>query len=138
MQSSKPTAKKSYREEREFGILVGAVLLGLACWWIYKHRYPAATQYFLGVGGLLAFFGIVYPKALVVPNRLWMKLAGLLAMITTPIILGVIFFLIVMPIGVLKRATGWDPLRRRAPSSPSYWTTYNSRQHDPRHFEKMY
>jgi hypothetical protein len=67
-----------------------------------------------------------------------MALAGLLSLITTPIVLGLVFFVVVMPIGVIKRLSGWDPLRRRAPSAASYWTPYNARQRDPHHFEKMY
>ncbi|MDX2031921.1 MAG: SxtJ family membrane protein [Blastocatellia bacterium] len=138
MQSKQQTKKTSFRAEREFGLLVGAVFLALGSWWLYKGRWPNVATAFAGVGALLMFFGLVFPKALVLPNRAWMGLAGLMAMVTTPILLGAIFFLIVMPIGVFKRATGWDPLRRRAPAGPSYWTAYNPRQRDPKHFEKMY
>lgn len=138
MQSKQKTKPTSFRAEREFGLLVGAVLLGLGSWWLHKDRRPTVATALVGIGALLMLFGLLFPRALVLPNRAWMGLAGILSMVTTPILLGVIFFLVVMPIGVFKRATVWDPLRRRAPSGPSYWTAYNPRQRDPRHFEKMY
>lgn len=82
--------------------------------------------------------GLIFPRALIYPNKAWMKLAEVLAFVSTKIILAIVFFLIVTPIGVVKRLTGWDPLYRRAGSSPSYWRPYSERQRNPRHYEKMY
>jgi len=67
-----------------------------------------------------------------------MALAKLLSLFTTPIILAIVFFGLIMPVGVIKRLFGWDPLRRRSSPGASYWISYNARQRDPRHFEKMY
>jgi hypothetical protein len=67
-----------------------------------------------------------------------MKLAEGLSFVMTRLILGVVFFLVVTPIGVIKRLFGWDPLSRRGGHSDSYWTTYSERQRDSRHYEKMY
>jgi hypothetical protein len=67
-----------------------------------------------------------------------MALAEVLSYVTTRIILGLVFFLIVTPIGVIKRAFGWDPLHRRAAPGESYWKPYSERQRNPRHYEKMY
>jgi hypothetical protein len=67
-----------------------------------------------------------------------MALAHLLSLITSPIVLGIVYFLVLTPIGVTKRAFGWDPLRRRSEKRESYWHPYPKRQRDPRHYEKMY
>jgi len=75
---------------------------------------------------------------LVWPNKAWMGLAEVLSYISTRIILGVVFFGIVTPIGVIKRLMGWDPLNRRAAASDSYWQPYSERQRNTRHYEKMY
>ena len=61
-----------------------------------------------------------------------------LSFVTTRIILGIVFFLIVTPIGVVKRLSGWDPLERRSGRRSSYWKPYSERQRDPRHYEKMF
>lgn len=129
---------KTYRTEREFGLIVGGVLVLLSAWWIYRGKFVNASYIILPVGSLLILLGLVLPRALVYPNRAWMRLAEGLSYVTTRIILGVIFFLIITPIGVVKRRLGWDPLNRRGKSGGSYWRDYSGRQRDPRHYEKMY
>jgi hypothetical protein len=126
------------RREREFGLVVGGVLLLLSAWWIYRGKFPVVSKYFIAIGALLVLLGLVLPKALVWPNKAWMGLAEVLSFISTRIILGLVFFGIVTPIGVIKRLMGWDPLNRRAAASDSYWQPYSERQRNARHYEKMY
>lgn len=138
MQSPQKIKRPTFRAEREFGLLVGAVLILVGSLWLYRGHWQTVATGFIGLGSLLAIFGAIFPKALVYPNRAWMGLAHWLSLFTTPIILGLVYFLIIMPIGIVKRLSGWDPLRRRAPAATSYWSSYNERQQDPHHFEKMY
>lgn len=126
------------RREREFGLIVGGVLLLLSAWWAYRGKFPALSKYFIITGALLVLLGLVLPRALVWPNKAWMALAEVLSFISTRIILGFIFFGLVTPIGFIKRLMGWDPLHRRAAASDSYWKPYSERQRDSRHYEKMY
>lgn len=130
--------KQSFRIEREFGLVVGAVFVLLGGWWIYRGKLTSVAYVFLPLGSTLILLGLVLPMALVYPNKAWMKLAEVLSFVMTRLILGVVFFLIVTPIGVIKRLFGWDPLSRRGGRSPSYWTAYSGRQRDPRHYEKMF
>ena len=132
------TRRKSRRAEREFGLIVGGVLLVLSGWWLYRGKFPTLSHVTLPLGGLLVLFGLVFPAALVWPNKAWMALAEVLSFVTTRIILAFVFFVIVTPIGVIKRLFGWDPLHRRAAGSDSYWLPYSERQKDPRHYEKMF
>jgi hypothetical protein len=126
------------RREREFGLVVGGVLLALSAWWFYRGKFPVFSKYSLAIGAVLVLLGLALPKALVWPNKAWMGLAEILSYISTRIILAVVFFGIVTPIGVIKRLFGWDPLHRRAGPSDSYWRPYSERQRDARHYEKMY
>ncbi|MDQ3665012.1 MAG: SxtJ family membrane protein [Acidobacteriota bacterium] len=87
---------------------------------------------------VLILLGLPFPRSLVYPNRAWMLLAEALGYVSTRIILGLVFFFLVTPIGVVKRLLGWDPLHRRAGSGSSYWRPYSDRQRDTRHYEKMY
>jgi glucan phosphoethanolaminetransferase (alkaline phosphatase superfamily) len=130
--------KKSLRAEREFGLIVGGVLLLLSSWWLYRGKFPHASQITMPLAAALLLLGLVFPRALVWPNRIWMGFAEVLAFVSTRIILGVVFFGIVTPIGIIKRAFGWDPLSRRAAPGQSYWKPYSERQRDPRHYEKMF
>ncbi|HKP87779.1 MAG TPA: SxtJ family membrane protein [Blastocatellia bacterium] len=130
--------KRSYRIERDFGLVVGGVFVALSLWWLFRGRFQAIAPYLLALGATLILSGLVVPKALVWPNRLWMGLAAALSFVMTRVILAIVFFALVTPIGLFRRLIGGDPLNRRAAPSESYWKPYLSRQGDPRHYEKMY
>ncbi|MEP6743246.1 MAG: SxtJ family membrane protein [bacterium] len=134
----KSTTKTSFRTEREFGLAVGGVFVLLSAWWWYRGKFPIATRFTLVLGAVLIVLGLLWPRVLVVPNMLWMRLAEALSFVTTCIILGIVFFLVITPIGVIKRLSGWDPLQRRSGRSDSYWKPYSARQRDLSHYEKMF
>ena len=129
---------RTFRAEREFGLLVGAVFGLLGAWWIYRAKFLNAAYVLTILGAALIISGIVVPRVLVFPRKGWMKLAEGLSYVSSRIILAVIFFLVLTPIGLIKRAMGWDPLYRRSPVRDSYWHPYPSRQQNPRHYEKMF
>lgn len=131
-------SQKRLRAEREFGLIVGGVLILLSGWWLYRGKFGNLTQVTFPLGAALVLLGIVFPRALVLPNKAWMALADVLSFVSTRVILAVVYFLVLTPIGVIKRLFGWDPLHRRAPKSESYWRPYSDRQRDARHYEKMY
>jgi len=126
------------RAEREFGVLVGGVLLALRLWWLYRGKFEIAGAVLTLIGSALVLFGVFAPRLLVIPRKGWMKLAEGMAYVSSRIILAIVFFLVLTPIGLVKRAMGWDPLQRRAGSRDSFWQPYPDRQRDPRHYEKMY
>ena len=130
--------KRSLRAEREFGLIVGGVLILLSAWWMYRGKFHNVAQITLPLGGVLVLLGLGFPRALVLPSKAWMALAEALSFVSTRIILAFVFFVIITPIGFVKRLFGWDPLHRRAAASDSYWKPYSERQRDPRHYEKMF
>jgi hypothetical protein len=130
--------RRSFRAEREFGLVVGGIFVLLGSWWLYRGKFITAAAVILPLGALLIFLGLLWPRALVLPNKAWMLLAEGLSFVSTRIILGLVFFLIVTPIGVVKRLMGWDPLNRRGARKASYWQPYSNRQRNSRHYEKMF
>ena len=130
--------KKSWRVEREFGLIVGGMLVLLSSWWIYRGKFYGLTQFTLPIGAVLLLLGLIIPRTLYYPNKAWMAFAEVLSYISTRIILAFVYFLVITPIGFVKRLTGWDPLNRRTARQESYWRSYSERQRDPRHYEKMY
>jgi hypothetical protein len=130
--------RRIFRAEREFGLIVGGVFVLLGGWWLFRGKFPSAARIVLPLGSLLVLLGLIWPRALVLPNRVWMLLAEGLSYVTTRIILAFVFFLVITPIGLVKRLSGWDPLSRRSARSTSYWKPYSERQRDPRHYEKMF
>jgi hypothetical protein len=130
--------RHSYSVERNFGILVGLVFSALGSWWLLRGKFPALAPIALGVGAVLVLLGMIFPRALVIPNQLWMKLAEAVSFVMTRVILGLVFFLVALPIGLLRKVFGGDPLNRRGAPAESYWRPYTERQADRRHYEKMY
>jgi Saxitoxin biosynthesis operon protein SxtJ len=103
-------ARLSPAEGRKFGLTVGGAFLVLAgiIWWRGKH--PGLVPYFGGLGGLLVIAGLAIPTALGPVNRAWMGLAHLLSKVTTPIFMGVVYFVVLTPISLAVRLLGKNPL----------------------------
>ena len=129
---------RTFRAEREFGLIVGGVFVLLGSWWLYRGKFLSAAYVLTVVGTVLILFGVFVPRLLVIPRKAWMKLAEAMAYISSRLILAIIFFLVLTPIGLVKRAMGWDPLQRRSGSRDSFWQPYPDRQKNPKHYEKMY
>jgi hypothetical protein len=128
----------SYYVERQFGRGVGGVLLVVGAWLFWRDTEPLVARILLIVGCSLMLLGFFYPRALIWPNRAWTRFSEALSYVSTRVILAVVFFLMITPIGLAKRLTGWDPLGRRREPAKSYWSPYSVRQHDPKHLEKMF
>ena len=63
----------------------------------------------------------IIPQVLLPLNKLWMRLGLLLGMIVSPIVLGIIFFGLVTPYGVVMRMFGRDELRLKFTKKSSHW-----------------
>lgn len=132
------TKRRSFSEERQFGVLVGTVLTALGAWWLYRGKFVSIAPLLLVVGPIMVLLGALFPRALLLPNKGWTAFAHVLSKISTSIILSLVYFLAITPIGFVKRLQGWDPLNRRSRSGISYWMDHTGRQHDRNHFEKMF
>ena len=73
----------------------------------------------LGVISLVT--GFVRPSLAAPLNRQWSKLGLLLARVTNPVVLFLIYYTTIVPIGLLMRACGKDPLRLERENAQSYW-----------------
>ena len=76
----------------------------------------------LAVSAVFLLLALLVPASLAPANRLWTKFGMLLHHIVSPLALGILFFLVVTPIGLMMRLFGKDPLRLRLDrSASSYW-----------------
>jgi len=115
--------------DRGFGLTVGGILLAIALvrvglgWWSTGEIALGWFEWALGgVGGALLLSGLIAPAILAPLNKAWTKLGLLLFTIVNPIVLGLIFLLTIVPIGLALRAFGKDPLRLKfEPDAKSYW-----------------
>ncbi len=101
------------RELRRFGFLVGAIvaiLFGGLFPWLFEHSVPLWPWV---VSGILLGWALILPKSLFPLYRAWMAIGKVLGWINSRIILGLIFYLMILPIGLVMRLFGRDPMRRR-------------------------
>jgi hypothetical protein len=106
--------------DRAFGFVFAAVFLIIAAFPLLHAGAP--RWWSVGVAAAFALVAIVKPVLLAGANKLWMKFGLLLAKVVSPIALGILFYLVFMPIGLLMRVSGKDPLRLKFdPAAKSYW-----------------
>ena len=93
----------------------------------------------LGVAALFLALALIYPALLAPLARLWMKFGLLLHRIVSPIALGIMFFLVITPMGLLMRLFGKDPLRLRFDrSADSYWIPRDPPGPSPESFKDQF
>jgi hypothetical protein len=122
--------------ERAFGISVGTVLVLVAAYLFWRGRLPAA-QVLFGVGAVLVLLGYLQPRWLKYPSAAWWKFAMVLGYVNARVILTLIFSLVLVPLGVVWRLIGRDPLARRRASWPG-WSPYPPRYRDRTHYTRMF
>ena len=106
--------------ERSFGWVFAAVFLIIGLMPLTKGREAHGWAVFMG-GGLVAV-AIVIPKILAVPNRLWFCLGLWLQTLISPLIMGLLFYGVLFPTGLLLRITGKDLLRLKwQKDAKTYW-----------------
>jgi hypothetical protein len=115
--------KEDPREWRKFGLnsaLALALITGLLCW--RAAISTTACVAVLAVLALSALLAMARPDWFRRPYRLGMRISHWMGRLVAPVVLGLIFFLVVTPLGLLLRLLGKDLLRlRRDPSAASYW-----------------
>jgi saxitoxin biosynthesis operon SxtJ-like protein len=111
---------------------VGAAFLalGLLVWW---RGRPLASQVFGGIGAALILSGLMLPEALRPIHRAWMGLALGISKVTTPIFLGLMYFGIITPIGLLRRVFGHDALKSRRAGDSSWVPRQPGQQSEMKH-----
>ncbi len=105
---------------RKFGFFFSAVFL-LAAFYSY---YITSYLWLITFGTIciiLLIITFINADLLTSLNKLWMKIGLLLGMVVSPLVMGLIFFGIFTPTGVLMRISGRDELRLRSSNKTSYW-----------------
>ena len=97
---------------RSFGFTFGAiiaVLFGLLVPWLFDKAIPVTPWVILAV---MVAWGLAAPMTLRPLYTAWMTFGLFMSRITTPIIMGIVFYIVVTPMGFLFRLFASDPLRR--------------------------
>ena len=106
--------------EKSFGVVFSIVFLIVAL-------YPLITSEGLRIWALVVsiiFFLLAFlvPKILVLPNKLWFKFGLLIGSIVAPIVIAFVYFVTVLPTGLIMRLLGKDLLKQKLDkNAKSYW-----------------
>lgn len=107
--------------ERTFGFVFTGIFLIVAGYlWLYDGK-PVAIQAFLVLAAAFLAFTLFMPIALRPLNKAWYKLGLLMGRVVSPIVLGILFFILITPIAIVMRLAGRDPLRLRKQDVQSHW-----------------
>jgi hypothetical protein len=120
---------------RNFGFLMAGVLFVIALLPLLKGKSPALWA--AGVGVLFFLPGLIAPRILDLPYRWWMKLGHVLGYINTRIILGLIFFLLITPLGIFLRITGRSQVKRHFDKNASTYRVHSLKR-DHKHMERQF
>jgi hypothetical protein len=105
---------------REFGLVTGGVvagLFGLFFPWVFERAFPIWPWVVFAV---LGGWGLIAPESLRPVHRTWMKFGFMLSRVMTPLIMGIVFYLIITPFGLIWRLFTKDPLARKFEGLVSY------------------
>lgn len=124
------------QSNRAFGLMMAVVFAAIAAaaWLVFDA--PAAWPF--AVAALFLACALAAPWVLLPLNRLWGGFAHRLGRFNNFLLLGLFFYLFILPVGGLLRLFGWDPMKRTPEAkSDSYWTPVE-RHTDPETFRDMF
>ena len=106
--------------DRSFGVVFAVVFVIVGAWPLLDGRSPRLWA--LGAAGLLALVATFGPWLLRPLNAVWIRFGEFLHRVVTPVIMGLVFILTVLPTALVMRALGKDPLRLKLDrDSATYW-----------------
>jgi hypothetical protein len=123
-------------ELRQFGLLIGGVFCIIGIWPLLLHGQDPRYWAFL-VGGTLVAVGTVFPIVLSPVYRAWMALGHALGWVNTRIILGVMFFALLTPVGLLMRLLGKNSLGLALDSKSSTYRVLRTPR-SPQHMKSQF
>ena len=101
-----PSGPPTRRELRGFASSVGGAFLLLAAIAAWRGRTSPATA-FGSVGAALWLAGALAPARLAAVYRAWMRMALAISAVTTPLLMGVVYFGVLTPLALVTRLMGW-------------------------------
>lgn len=112
---------KDIPSNRAFGLLFTGLFALLSAYSLYQGASQPKAYAWLAAGALIGAVTIAAPGLLTPLNKAWMKLGELMGRVVSPLVLGVIFFVLITPLALITRLFGRDELRLKRTNNVSYW-----------------
>jgi hypothetical protein len=100
-----------------FTVATAFAVFALVSFWRGRELPPIILG---SLSAALALAGVAIPSRMGPVESAWMKLAHAISRVTTPIFMGIVYFVVLTPIGLLRRTFGGNPLVHKA-ENESYW-----------------
>ena len=104
---------------RNFGIVFSIVFLIIALWPVLNQNEIRIWS--LVISLIFLVLGFINSKLLSPFNKIWFKFGLLLGSVIAPVVMGIVFFFVVTPTGLIMRALGKDLLRLKKNKESTYW-----------------
>lgn len=114
-------ANNSLPSNRNFGFLFAGVCALLSAYAIYHDDATVQGFGWLVASAIVGLITIISPNLLAPLNKAWMKLGDLMGKVISPLVLGVIFFVLITPIAIISRLFGRDELRLKKANVSTCW-----------------
>tara|TARA_B100001287_G_C22642592_1_gene510925 strand:+ start:255 stop:632 length:378 start_codon:yes stop_codon:yes gene_type:complete len=121
---------------KKFGLSFAGIFLVVSIFFAYAGS-PKLTTFFFIISVILLPVSFFFERILYYPKIIWMSLGLLLGKVINPIVMGIIFFLIFSPIGILLRVFGRDELEIRK-SYNSAWINMQNLKKDLNYFKNQF
>jgi hypothetical protein len=107
--------------ERTFGFVFTGIFLIVSAYLWSQDSKTTTIQIFLALALVFFVLALLMPVALRPLNKAWYKLGLLMGRVVSPIVLGILFFILISPIAIVMRLAGRDPLKLRKQDVQSHW-----------------
>ena len=107
---------------KSFGIVFFVIFIIVALWPLLKDENIRVWSLIVSI--IFLTLGLLNSKILTPLNKLWMRLGILLGAIVSPIVMGVVYFGVITPIGLIMKLFGKDVLNLKIDTNKNtYWTS---------------
>ena len=114
-------SKVTSASDRSFGVMFGFIFIIIAVIMRLRDNPQNIQLLFLALSFLTFLISFTRPSLLSTPNKLWMKFSLLLARFVSPIVLGLLFYVLISPLALILRLFGRDELRLKTKKVASNW-----------------
>ena len=128
--------KTQKKDLRNFAFMVGIILLFVSGFFYLKNKDLYQLFFYFSMPVIL--IGIIWPKLIKPFYYFWMLFGILLGWFMTRLILSILFYFIITPIGLFGRAIGKEFLEIKRVSKDTYWNKRDSRLEKNQNYEKQF
>lgn len=124
-------------EARKTALIVAGVVAAVALWNLYRGR-TTAVYVAGGAAFALALVGLFVPPLSLRFHAAWMRLAAALGYVNSRVLLGLMYYGVFTPYGLVSRLAGRDPLARRKRGGESFWVERKRTRQEREGFERLF